>query len=86
MYLFDSTDVDLTGKVRSVGQIHVAADSGTDAAINFRNGGATGDIIIPLRVPAGTSAHISLFRPVLFPKGLYVEVDSAAETGTVVPG
>ena len=88
MHTFTNNDLDLTSspRVGSVLAVHVRAPDDAAAVINFRNGSDSGEIVIPLTVVQGTSAHLSFFRPALFPKGLYVEVVAEADAGTVIPG
>jgi hypothetical protein len=85
-----TADTDLTSapRVESVLGFHVAETAGAAATVFLRNGGAGGTIVIDIRLPlvaGGNSIHFAAQRPMLFPKGLYIDVTGTVQ-GSIQPG
>lgn len=85
-----TTSRDLTSapRVGSVLGFHVAETAGAAAVVRLRDGSVTGAIFSEVRLPSvtgGNSVHFAANRPMLFPKGLYVEV-SGTVVGSIQPG
>jgi hypothetical protein len=87
-----TADKDLTSapRVGSVLGFHVAETTGVVATVELKNGGASGTVVITIKLPGvtgGNSVHFAANRPMLFPKGLYVDVTTAgAVQGSIQPG
>jgi hypothetical protein len=89
MHVF-SADTDLTDapKVTKVTGFHITETAGAAASVKLRNGSATGTVFVDVRLPAvvgGNSIHFAADRPLIFNKGLYVDVVTGTVTGTIVP-
>ena len=85
-YTFTSS-TDLTTKGRKLKAWDIA-NSGVAGTVNIRNGSVTGDIVVPVRLPVGSTTPVSAgedyshpFRT--FPNGIYVEVLAGTIAGSV---
>lgn len=85
MHTFTTSDSDLTAQVNSIMGFHISAGASA-ATVLLRNGGASGAIFVEAKVPAGESVHFAAARPILFPKGLYIDTDANVSRGAVQPG
>jgi hypothetical protein len=87
MFTFND-DTDFTSRCKRVSGFHITETAGAAASVKLRNGSITGTVFADVRLPAvtgGNSIHFAADRPLLFNKGLYVEVVTGAVTGTIVP-
>jgi len=86
--LYFTADTDFTNRCFKVAGFHVTETAGAAASVQLRDGGASGQIVVDIRLPlvaGGNSIHFSdAARPLLFNKGLYVDVTGTV-TGTIVP-
>lgn len=88
MHTFTDT-TDMTGRVKLLASFFISETAGAVAAVNFRNGGASGAIFQQVRLPAvtgGNSIHVAFNTPIAFPSGLYVEKASGTIVGGVQSG
>ena len=87
MYFFNA-DTDLTAVCKRVAGFHITETAGAAAIVQLKDGGSSGQVVVDIRLPAvtgGNSIHFSDGqRPLLFNKGLYVDITGTV-TGTIVP-
>jgi hypothetical protein len=78
-----AADTDLTTKPKRLANWHMKATSA--AVVLLRNGSASGDIVVPIRIPTDASASMAYSMPdgLLFPGGLFVDWVSGAIVGSV---
>jgi hypothetical protein len=83
-----TTDFTASPKVGSVLHVDVAENAGSPgpARVLLRNGGASGQIQVDIRLAASESKHVNYSRPALYPGGVYVEVASGTVRGAIQPG
>jgi len=80
-------DLDLTarGKSQLYGiLVRESATTPAAATVLVRNGGATGDVVVPVELAANESKAIVFPHPVRFPGGVYVDVAAGEVEGSVV--
>jgi hypothetical protein len=80
-----STSLDLTGAGKGRRLASWALSQGVGAGlVNFRSGGATGQVMFQVQLPAGTSAFRAFDQCPTFPAGVFVEVvNSGFAVGSV---
>jgi len=82
-YYVVSASTDLSAKGKRLRSWDLRATAA--AVVNLRNGGASGDIVVPINMAITTSASQAYPSPggKLFPLGVYVEVASGTIVGSV---
>lgn len=90
MYYAVTGSTDLTTKEKRLLAWDFAENAGTPAAarVLLRDGGATGSIVIDIRLAASESKHAgySLVPGRVFPSGVYVDVAAGTVRGSVELG
>ncbi len=82
---FSGADLDLTTSAKFLYGYSVRENAATPAAATLliRNGGATGDIVVAVELPADGSETVAFGHPVRFPDGVYVDQAAGTVQGSV---
>lgn len=87
MFTFTTSNLDLTTTPRCGSLLGFIITAGASAStVNLRSGSLTGQIVIQVKIPAAGTTRFAADRPILFPKGIYVEPDANVSRGTLQPG
>ena len=84
-YQLVTASVDLTTKGKALLSWHFEETAGAVARIALRNGSASGDVVVPIRLAASDSkgGAYGAAPGFIFPNGVYVEVVTGTVRGSV---